>query len=104
LAQIHSRHVVNAVQIFEMRALQTGRLVLRQFRQDDLGDVVGWMEPSSIPNTEYEAQQFLNFCFRQYRERGIGPWGLESDTPRKAGGLMSGAASKAVAPFLKSSR
>jgi hypothetical protein len=29
---------------------------------------------------------------------------LQSDTPRRAGGLMSGAASKAVALFLKSSR
>jgi ribosomal-protein-alanine N-acetyltransferase len=85
--RIHRRDVANAVvQTFDMPALQTERLVLRQFRQDDLGDVVGWMEPSSIPNTEYEAQQFLNFCFRQYRERGIGPWGIELKRIRRVVG------------------
>jgi ribosomal-protein-alanine N-acetyltransferase len=74
----HRQHVVNAVaQIFDMQVLQTERLILRQFHQDDLRDVASWMEAGSIPNTEFEAQRFLDFCFREYRERGIGPWGLE---------------------------
>src|SRR5205807_445883 len=34
-----------------------------------------------------------------------GPWlGRESDTPRRAGGLVSGAASKAVVPLVEASR
>ncbi len=35
---------------------------------------------------------------------GVSPWFVESDTPRGAGGLVSGAASKAVVPLVEASR
>ncbi len=60
-----------------MRPLETKRLLLREFRQEDIGVIIRW-EPA--PNTrnskEIEAQQFLDFCFQEYRESGMGPWGI----------------------------
>lgn len=59
-----------------MRVLETERLVLRQFRQDDLKHVVSWQSESGAATPEGEAQDFLNFCFREYLKWGIGPWAL----------------------------
>jgi ribosomal-protein-alanine N-acetyltransferase len=53
----------------KMRELETERLLLREFREADLHDVASW---EGIPH----AQEFLEFCFRQYRECGMGSWGL----------------------------
>jgi [ribosomal protein S5]-alanine N-acetyltransferase len=60
-----------------MRALETERLLLREFRQEDIGDIIRWQPAPNTQNTkEIEAQQFLDFCFQQYRESGMGPWGI----------------------------
>jgi [ribosomal protein S5]-alanine N-acetyltransferase len=60
-----------------MRPLQTERLLLREFRQEDLGGIICWEAELNPPeNDEIEAQKFLDFCFREYRESGIGPWGM----------------------------
>jgi len=32
--------------------------------------------PSGVQDTEFETQDFLEHCFREYRERSIGPWGM----------------------------
>jgi ribosomal-protein-alanine N-acetyltransferase len=53
----------------KMRELQTERLRLREFRQTDLPDVAGWDET-------LRAEEFLEFCFRSYREWGMGPWAI----------------------------
>jgi ribosomal-protein-alanine N-acetyltransferase len=53
----------------KMRELETERLRLRAFRESDLVDVAGWNEVS-------RADSFLEFCFRSYREWGMGPWAL----------------------------
>lgn len=60
-----------------MPVLDTERLVLRQFVQDDLKDIMAWEEFSVAQNAGVGAQEFLNYCFREYRERGIGPWGMQ---------------------------
>lgn len=65
-----------AAQKLRMPALDTARLVLRAFRQEDLQDLVRWQKDSGATYTESEAQGFLDFCFREYGEWGIGPWGL----------------------------
>jgi RimJ/RimL family protein N-acetyltransferase len=60
-----------------MPVLETERLVLRPLDQDDLSDIVAWEDVASAPNHEAAAQEFLDYCFREYRERGIGPWGIQ---------------------------
>jgi ribosomal-protein-alanine N-acetyltransferase len=72
-----------------MRVLGTERLVLREFRQDDLRDLVSWQRDSGSAYTESEMQEFLNFCFREYLRRGIGPWGIVLRTT----GIMVGSCS-----------
>jgi ribosomal-protein-alanine N-acetyltransferase len=60
-----------------MQVLETERLVLRRLRQDDLRDIVAWEDFPSAQSNENEGQEFLDYCFREYRERGIGPWGIQ---------------------------
>ncbi len=60
---------------FQTHPLDTERLVLRRFCQDDLRDVGEW-EEDAASDPAPEAQKFLDFCFRQYEERGDGPWGM----------------------------
>ena len=61
----------------QMPVLETERLVLRQLDQDDLRDITAWEEVTSAQNNDVAAQEFLDYCFREYRERGIGPWGIQ---------------------------
>ena len=61
----------------QMPLLETQRLVLRKFEPSDLGEVVEW-EPGAAPgDAALEAQKFLDYCFREYRELGIGPWAIK---------------------------
>jgi [ribosomal protein S5]-alanine N-acetyltransferase len=55
--------------LLKMTDLETACLHLREFRPDDLPDVVAWEET-------IHADQFLEFCFRSYREWGMGPWAM----------------------------
>jgi [ribosomal protein S5]-alanine N-acetyltransferase len=60
-----------------MRPLETERLLLREFRQEDLGGVIRWgAEVNPQNDSEIEAQKFLDFCFGEYLKSGIGPWGM----------------------------
>jgi ribosomal-protein-alanine N-acetyltransferase len=61
----------------KMPVLETERLVLRQLDQHDLRDIIAWEEATWAQNTDAAAQEFLDYCFREYRERGIGPWGIQ---------------------------
>ena len=61
----------------KMPVLETERLVLRQLDRGDLRDIMAWEEVTSALDAEVAAQEFLNYCFREYRERGIGPWGIQ---------------------------
>jgi [ribosomal protein S5]-alanine N-acetyltransferase len=61
----------------KMPALETERLVLRKVDQGDLRDILAWENAPSAQNTEVEAQEFLDYCIREYREWGIGPWGMQ---------------------------
>ncbi len=61
----------------KMPVLETKRLVLRQLDQDDLRDIIAWEEVTMARNTDVAAQEFLDYCFREYRERGVGPWGIQ---------------------------
>jgi ribosomal-protein-alanine N-acetyltransferase len=61
----------------QMPVLETERLVLRQLDQDDLRDITAWEEVTSAQNNDVASQEFLDYCFREYRERGIGPWGIQ---------------------------
>jgi len=56
--------------------LETERLLLRGFSQDDLRDVIDWDNENNSRDAEIVAQQFLDFCFRQYERPAIGPWGM----------------------------
>lgn len=62
-------------QLLAMPVLESERLVLRQFCQDDLTDLVSWDGVSDERHT-HEAQSFLDFCFQSYRRWGMGPWGM----------------------------
>lgn len=55
--------------LLKMSELETERLRLREFRQSDLPAFAGW------EGTEH-AEKFLEFCFRSYREWGMGPWAM----------------------------
>jgi ribosomal-protein-alanine N-acetyltransferase len=61
----------------KMQVLETERLVLRKFSQEDLKDIIAWEEAPSAQDAEAQAQEFLNYCFREYRGWGIGPWGMQ---------------------------
>jgi ribosomal-protein-alanine N-acetyltransferase len=68
-----------------MRVLETKRLVLREFQQSDLGDLVAWGETPALEYGEVQAQSFLNFCFREYFIWGMGPWGM---LLKRTGGII----------------
>ncbi len=60
-----------------MRPLETERLLLRRVSQEDRGEISGreaWANTQH--GKEIEAQKFLDFCFREYRESRMGPWGI----------------------------
>jgi RimJ/RimL family protein N-acetyltransferase len=57
-----------------MRTLHTARLILRAFTQNDLDAVHLW-DP-----TANAAQDFLDYCFREYRDRNLGPWAMQLNT------------------------
>ena len=59
-----------------MRVLETQRLLLREFHQDDLKDLVTWEGPSGEGYGKAQAQRFLNFCFAEYFKFGVGRWGM----------------------------
>jgi ribosomal-protein-alanine N-acetyltransferase len=61
----------------DMPVLETERLVLRKLDQDDLKDIVAWEDVPIAQSARVQAQDFLDYCFREYRERGIGPWGIQ---------------------------
>jgi RimJ/RimL family protein N-acetyltransferase len=56
-----------------MRPLETARLRLRPFGQDDHKNVSSWHE---VLRTQNGAQLFLDFCLDSYRRWGIGPWAV----------------------------
>ena len=60
----------------KMRVLETQRLLLREFHQDDLKDLVTWEGPSGEGYGKAQAQRFLNFCFAEYFKLGVGRWGM----------------------------
>ncbi len=60
-----------------MPVLETERLLLRKLDQEDLTDIIAWDVVPGVQNAEVEAQEFLEYCFREYRDRGIGPWGMQ---------------------------
>jgi ribosomal-protein-alanine N-acetyltransferase len=60
----------------DMPVLETERLVLRKLDQDDLKDIVAWEDVPIPQSARVQAQEFLDYSFREYRERGIGPWGI----------------------------
>lgn len=60
-----------------MHPLETERLLLRRLSQEDRGDIVGWEAwANTQQGKEIAAQKFLDFCFREYRESRMGPWGI----------------------------
>ncbi len=61
----------------KMPVLETERLVLRKLDQDDLRDIIAWEEVPIAQNAGGGAQEFLDYCFGEYREWGIGPWGIQ---------------------------
>jgi ribosomal-protein-alanine N-acetyltransferase len=61
----------------KMPVLETERLVMRKFEQDDLKDIIAWEKISSTENEQVEAQKFLEYCFGEYRAGGAGPWGMQ---------------------------
>ena len=63
--------------LLKMPVLETERLVLRKLDQEDLKDIIAWEALPGAQNSEIEAQEFLEYCFREYRDRGIGPWGMQ---------------------------
>src|SRR6266404_1624890 len=69
-------------QMLQMRILETDRIVLRQFCQDDLRDLNTWEEAPGERYTALQAQSLLDFCFQSYRKWGMGPWGMLSKKDR----------------------
>jgi ribosomal-protein-alanine N-acetyltransferase len=63
--------------ISEMPVLETERLVLRKFASDDLDAVIAWEEALAARDRGEDAREFLEYCVREYRERGIGPWAMQ---------------------------
>src|ERR1700685_232463 len=61
----------------KMPALETERLILRPLDRHDLRDILAWEEATWAQGPDVAAQEFLDYCFREYRERGIGPWGIQ---------------------------
>ena len=55
-----------------MRAFETTRLALRAFDKADLSQIAAWYEPPDPTG----AQEFLKYCFKEYKDRGVGPWAM----------------------------
>ena len=72
--------------ILKMPQVQTGRLVLRPFEEFDLEEVSAWEEFAKLPDPQAAGKEFLDYCFREYRERGVGPWAIQ----RKESGAVAG--------------
>jgi len=70
-------HMASGERPLKMPVLETERLVLRKLDQKDLKDIIAWGEFSAGQNAEVQAQEFLDYCFRECRERGIVPWGMQ---------------------------
>lgn len=60
-----------------MPVLQTQRLQLRSFDPKDFKEVVAWGEFADAQSADSGAREFLDHCFREYRERRIGPWAIQ---------------------------
>jgi ribosomal-protein-alanine N-acetyltransferase len=68
-----------------MPVLETPRLLLRRFQQDDLEEAFSWASDDEVTRYVFwstnrnrsETQQFLDYCFQEYEQRGIGPWAVE---------------------------
>jgi [ribosomal protein S5]-alanine N-acetyltransferase len=60
----------------DMPVLETERLVLRKLDLSDLRDIIAWEDIPHGQSAGSQAQEFLDYCFREYRERGVGPWGI----------------------------
>jgi ribosomal-protein-alanine N-acetyltransferase len=63
--------------ILKMPVLETERLILRPFDRNDIADIMAWGEVPDARSTEAEAREFLDYCFREYREHILGPWGMQ---------------------------
>ena len=61
----------------KIRQLETERLLLREFCQEDIHAVAAWeVSHDGQPQTEIHAQKFLDFCFYEYAKGGMGPWAI----------------------------
>jgi ribosomal-protein-alanine N-acetyltransferase len=72
--------------VLKMPVLQTERIVLRPFEESDLQAIAAWEEISAAPDPGAAAKEVLDYFFREYRERGIGPWAIQ----RKDSGEVAG--------------
>lgn len=72
--------------VLKMPVLQTERIALRPFERQDLEAIAAWEEIAGAPDPGAAAKEFLDYCFREYRERGIGPWAIQ----RKDTGVIAG--------------
>jgi len=67
---------------FPMPVLETQRLRLRRFEQRDLEAGFAWASDEEVTRYVYwpahrtlnDTQNFLNSCFREYSQKGVGPW------------------------------
>jgi ribosomal-protein-alanine N-acetyltransferase len=82
-----------------MPELDTPRLRLRKFAQTDLLAVYAWASDPEVARyalwdrheSPVDTQAFLDFCFREYEERGIGPWAVvRKDTAELIGNCSYG--------------
>ena len=69
---------------FPMPVLETQRLRLRRFEQRDLEAGFAWASDEEVTRYVYwpahrtldDTQSFLNFCFQEYSQKGVGPWAM----------------------------
>jgi len=69
---------------FPMPVLETQRLRLRRFEQRDLEAGFAWASDEEVTRYVYwpahrtlnDTQNFLNSCFREYSQKGVGPWAM----------------------------
>ncbi len=68
-----------------MPEIETERLRLRRFRPSDLHAAYAWGSDQEVSRYAFwdthespvDTQGFLDFCYREYEEKGIGPWAVE---------------------------
>lgn len=68
-----------------MPPLETPRLVLRRFLPRDLEETFRWASDDEVTRYVYwpshrtpdDTRSFLDFCFQEYEQKGIGPWAAE---------------------------